>query len=269
MQAQGASDRPYAHGLLSTASGGRLADGAGMAQAGEEFIGAADIAGDLRAQLFGAAELFFLAKTLPKSYFQALWCRGQLSVQQVCFDAEQRAVERRPHTDIRNRAEAARLSVEARARDVDAPCGKEFLLRGEVQGREGEAAPRSCAADHFTCKSEGPTQKTRGVGDVAFGDFPANDGAGDDFSAIDHRGDNHNVESVLGAKFGEPFHVARLLMPEAKIFSDQNGSYVQIADENLLDKFSGRKPREIEREWEDHNRFEAKRVEPIHELRVG
>src|SRR6266852_8216479 len=208
MQAQGASDRPYAHGLLSTASGGRLADGAGMAQAGEEFIGAADIAGDLRAQLFGAAELFFLAKTLPKSYFQALWCRGQLSVQQVCFDAEQRAVERRAHADIRNRAEAARLSVEARARDVDAPGGKEFLLRGEVQRWKGEAAARPGTADDFAGESEGAAQKTRGVGDVAFGDFPANDGAGDDFSAIDHRGNNHNVESVFCAQLGEQLHVA-------------------------------------------------------------
>src|SRR5260370_122785 len=137
---QGASDRPYAHGLLSTASGGRLADGAGMAEAREELVGAGDIEGDLRAQLFGAAELFFLAKTLPKSYFQTLWCRGQLSVQQVRFDAERRAVERRAHADIRNRAMTARFSFEASARDVDAPCGKEFLLRGEVQRWKGEAA---------------------------------------------------------------------------------------------------------------------------------
>src|SRR6266852_6407536 len=220
MQAQGASDRPYAHGLLSTASGGRLADGAGMAQAGEEFIGAADIAGDLRAQLFGAAELFFLAKTLPKSYFQALWCRGQLSVQQVCFDAEQRAVERRAHADIRNRAMAARLSVEARARDVDAPGGKEFVLRGQVQCGKSEATARPGTADDFAGENKGPAQKTCGVGDVTFGDFPANDGAGDHFSAIDHWGNDNDVESVLGAKFGEQFHVAGLLMPEAKIFAD-------------------------------------------------
>src|SRR6266478_5841538 len=115
---------------------------------------------------------------------------------------------------------AARFSFEASARDVDAPCGKEFLLRGEVQGGKGEAAARSCSADHFAGESEGPAQKAPGVGDIAFGDFAANDGAGDDFSAIDHRGNNHNVESVFCAKFGEPLHVARLLMPEAKIFAD-------------------------------------------------
>src|SRR6266851_10385207 len=114
----------------------------------------------------------------------------------------------------------ARFSFEARPCDVDAPGGKEFLLRGEVQGGEGEAAPRSGAADDFAGESEGAAQKTRSVGDVAFRDFTANDGAGDDFSAIDHWGNNHDVESVLGAKLGEQLHVARLLMPETEIFAD-------------------------------------------------
>src|SRR5260370_40059936 len=71
---RGASDRPYAHGLLSTASGGRLADGAGMAEVGGEFIGAGDVAGNLRAQLFGTAEFFLFAKALPKSHFHSLRC---------------------------------------------------------------------------------------------------------------------------------------------------------------------------------------------------
>src|SRR5260370_42222596 len=118
-----------------------------MAEVGEEFIGAGDVAGDLRAQLFGAAEFFLLAKTLPKSHFHALRCRGQLSVEQMCFDAERGAVERRAHADIRNRAVTARLSIEARARDVDTASGKQFLVRGAVQGGEGEAAARPGAAD--------------------------------------------------------------------------------------------------------------------------
>src|SRR6266849_5133891 len=132
---------------------------------------------------------------------------------------------------------AARLSVEARARDVHAPGGKQFLFRDEVQCGKSEAAARSRAADNFTGESEGAAQEAPGVGDVAFGDFPANDGAGNDFSAINHRGNNHDIESVLGAKFGEQLHVARLLMPETEIHADQTGSYVQIADKNLVDKF--------------------------------
>src|SRR5260370_17425019 len=87
---RGASDRPYAHGLLSTASGGRLADGAGMAEGGEEFIGAGDVAGDFRAQLFGAAEFFLLAKTLPKSHFQPLPCPRPFNLDPIVFPPSSR-----------------------------------------------------------------------------------------------------------------------------------------------------------------------------------
>ena len=58
-------------------------------------------------------------------------------------------------------------------------------------------------------------------------------------------------------------------MPEPEILADQNGSDTQIADKNLLDKFGGRKPREIERERQNHNGFEGERVEPLHALSVG
>src|SRR6266478_1635163 len=164
---------------------------------------------------------------------------------------------------------AARLSIEAGARDVDTASGKQFLFRGEVQGGEGEAAARPGAADDFTSENEGPAQKARGVRHVARGNFAANDGAGDDFSPIDHRRNDHDVEPVFCAKFREQLHIARLLMPEAKIFTDQNGLYVQIAEENLLDKFFGRETRKIECERENHNGFEPERVEPLHALRVG
>src|SRR5258708_24611090 len=146
---------------------------------------------------------------------------------------------------------AARLSIEAGARDRGTARGKQFLLRGKVQGGEGEAAARPGAADHIAGKNEGPAQKARGVGHVARGDFAANDGAGDDFSTIDHRRNDHDVEPVFCAKFREQLHVARLLMPEPKIFTDQNGLYVQIAQENLLDKFGGGEPRKSE--WERSN----------------
>src|SRR5467141_440175 len=246
-----------------------LADGAEAAQAGEEFVGARDIAGDLRAQLFGAAEFFLFAKTVAKPHFDAFRCRRQFSIEQMRFDAERRAVNGGAHADIRDRAVTARLSFKARARDVNAASREQFLFRCQIQGREGEAATCPGAADHFTRESEGPAQKTRGVGHVALGDFAANDGAGDDFSAIDHRGNDHDIESMFCAKLGQQLHVTRLPMSKAKIFADQNGLYTQIAEQNLLDEFVGREPREIEREREDHNRFEAERVEPLHTLRVG
>src|SRR6266403_1776378 len=233
---RGTSDR---HGLLSTASGGRLTNGAGAAHTGEEFVGAGDVGGDLRAQLFGTVEFFFFAKALPEANFHALGCRAQLSVEQMRFNAERRAVERGTEANIGHRAVTASLSVKACTCDVDASGGKQFLLDRKVQCGKREFASRSCAADDFARESEGPAQKTRGVGHVAFGDFPANDGAGDHFSAIDYRGDNHDVESLYCAELAQQLYVACLLMPEAKIFPDQNGLYMQIANKNLLDKFTG------------------------------
>src|ERR1700682_1153481 len=140
-----------------------LADGAETAQAGKEFVGAGDVAGDLGAQLFGAAEFFLFAKTVAKPQFHALGCRRQFSIEQMRFDAERRAVKRRAHADIRDRAVTARFSFKARARDVNAASGKQFLFRCKIQGREREAAPRPRAADHFTRESKRPAQKTRGV----------------------------------------------------------------------------------------------------------
>src|SRR6267143_57621 len=106
------------------AGSGRLADGAETAQARKKLIGAGDIAGDLRAQFLGSAEFLLFAKALPKSHFYPFRRRSQLSVEQVRFDAERRAVKRWAHADIRHGAVAARLSFEARARDVDAPSRK-------------------------------------------------------------------------------------------------------------------------------------------------
>src|SRR5216684_3835473 len=97
------------------------------AEAGKERVGTRDIAGDLRTQFFGAAEFFLFAKTLPKPHFDPRRRRLQLHIEQMRFDAGRRAVERRAHTDIRNRAAAASLSVEAGARDVDAASGKQLL----------------------------------------------------------------------------------------------------------------------------------------------
>src|SRR3981189_1249429 len=108
------------------------------AQARDELIGARDIAGDLGAQLFGAAKFSLFAKTLPDSHFHALWRCLQLSVEQVCFDAQRRAVERGAHADIRDRAMAPRRAFKVRARDVNTASGEEFLLRDKVQGRASE-----------------------------------------------------------------------------------------------------------------------------------
>src|SRR5713226_7365565 len=130
---------------------------------------------------------------------------------------------------------AARLPIEACAREIDTASGKQFLFRCEVQGGEGEATARPGAADHIAGKNEGPAQKARSVGHVARGNFAANDGAGHDFSAIDDRRNDDNVESVFCAKFREQLHVACLLMPEPKIFTVQNGLYVQITEKNLHD----------------------------------
>ena len=46
-------------------------DGAKAAEAGEETVGAGDVAGDLGAEFFGAGEFLFAAQALPEAHFDA------------------------------------------------------------------------------------------------------------------------------------------------------------------------------------------------------
>ncbi len=50
-----------------------------MAQARKEFVGAGDVAGNLRAQLLGSAEFFLVAQALPKPHFDAFGCGSKCS----------------------------------------------------------------------------------------------------------------------------------------------------------------------------------------------
>ena len=50
---------------------GGLVDGAEAAEAGEEAVGAGDVAGYLGAEFFGAGEFLFVAEALPEADFDA------------------------------------------------------------------------------------------------------------------------------------------------------------------------------------------------------
>ncbi len=134
---------------------------------------------------------------------------------------------------------------------------------------EGEAAAGAGAGDDFTGEREGTAEEPRGVGDVAGGDFAADHGARDDFSLVGDGRNNLHGEAVARAESAEQVDVARLLMTEAEVFSYQNSTHVQAANENLLDEVVGGKARQIQREVKDDSRFEAEEAEPFHALRVG
>src|SRR6266851_1532431 len=146
-----------------------------MAQARKEFVGAGDVAGNLRAQLLGSAEFFLVAQALPKPHFDAFGRRRKLSIEKVRLHAERRTVERGPHSDVRNRPVAELLVVQASACDVHAVRGKKFLLGNKIQCGEGESPAGPRAADYFTGESEGPPQETARMRHVTCSDFPAND----------------------------------------------------------------------------------------------
>src|SRR5712692_6285408 len=190
-------------------------------------------------------------------------------IEQVGFDTEGGAVEGGAEADVGDRAAAAGFPFEQGARDVDAAGGQKLLLGLEIQGGEGEAAAGAGAADDFAGEGEGAAEEPRGVSDVAGGDFAADHSAGNNFSLVgDWRNDLHR-EAVARAQSAEQVDVARLLMTEAEVFSYQNSTHVQAANENLLDEVVGGKARQIQREVKDDSRFEAEEAEPFHALRVG
>src|SRR5712691_1589327 len=72
---------------LLTFRGGRLPDRPKAAEAGEEGVGAGDVAGDLVAEVVGAREFFFFAETLPKVEFQPLGGHFSRVIEQMRLNA--------------------------------------------------------------------------------------------------------------------------------------------------------------------------------------
>jgi len=142
------SEDPPLQGLGTRRGERCVAEGAETAEAGEKSVSGGDVAGDLGAEFFWAAEFFFVAKALPEADFDALGGREGRSmlrpykflgligrwrhVEEMRFDAEGGAIERGAHADVGDRAAAELLAFEAGARDVDAAAGKQALFGGEV-----------------------------------------------------------------------------------------------------------------------------------------
>ena len=74
------------YSLFTTHS--RVQQGTEGAEPGEEPVGGGDVFGDLGAQFFGAAEFFFLAKTLPEVDLDAPRCRFAQGLKNMGLDAE-------------------------------------------------------------------------------------------------------------------------------------------------------------------------------------
>src|SRR5579872_384813 len=103
--------------------------------------------------------------------------------------------------------------------------------------------------------------------DVAFRDFATDDRAGDDFSFVDDRRDDHHLEAALRSQFDEQTSVAGLLVAEAKIFPDKNSTYVKILDEDLVHKFLRGKLCQIVGERENDGGVHAEGGEAVQALR--
>jgi len=133
-----------------------LAKRAEAAEAGEEFVGGCNVAGDLGAKFFGAGEFFFVTETFPEAHFDMFGSVGERPngrvggrragcrvktrryietlgpIQDVRFDAEGGAIERGTHANVGDRAAAEALAFQASARDVNTAEGKQTLFRSEI-----------------------------------------------------------------------------------------------------------------------------------------
>src|SRR5260370_41384245 len=187
-------------------------------------------------------------------------------IEEMSLDAESRTVEGGADADVGDRAATLVFAFEESSRHIDAARGQKLLLGLEIQGGEREAAAGAGASDDFAREGEGTAEEPRGVSDVASGDFAADHSAGDDFSLVGDGRNNLHGEAVARAESAEQVDVARLLMTEAEVFSYQNSTHVQAANENLLDEVVGGKARQIQREVKDDTRFEAEEAEPVHAL---
>jgi len=125
-------------------------EGTEGAEAGEEFVGGGDVAGDLEAEVFGRGEFHFVAEAAPETDFDVLWSEVAGVIEQVSFDGEIGAVEGGTHADIGDATMAGGFAFEYGASDVNTLGGKQFLVGFEIQGGEKEFAAGAGAANNFT-----------------------------------------------------------------------------------------------------------------------
>ena len=125
-------------------------EGAEVAEAGEEFVGGGDVAGDLESEIFGGGEFLFAAEMLPETDFDVFGGEVAGVIEQMGFDSEAGAVEGGTHADVGDAAMAGGFTFQNRAGDVDAAGGEQFLVGLEIESGEKKFAAGASAADDFT-----------------------------------------------------------------------------------------------------------------------
>src|SRR5438874_13784418 len=89
------------------------------------------------------------------------------------------------------------------------------------------------AGNDFTGEDELASQESRGAGDVAIGNFFANERAGNHFAAINYRRKNHDLEAVLRVQSTQEIYVSGLLGVKTEIRYNEQGGLAQVAKLNL------------------------------------
>src|SRR5580692_3999156 len=173
------------------------------------------------------------------------------------FHGHRLAVESGAHADIGYGPHAAGQALEISAGDVHTATREQFLLGNQIERRKSETRAVAGAADHLAGEDEGTAEETRGVRDVAGHDFASDNRAGNNFAVELHWRNDGDLKIVPEAEFAEELYVAGLAMTEAEIFSDKDGFYAEIADEDLFDEIVGGQPRKRVRERQHHSSFEV------------
>ena len=82
-------------------------------------------------------------------------------------------------------------------------------------------------------------------------------------------GNDNDVEATLGTELAEEGGVAGLFVTEAKIFTDEDGTDLQVAEEDLIDKFPRRTTGEFVGEGKDDDGFDMEVCKNAEALVLG
>ena len=177
-------------------------------EAGEEFAGRGDVTGNLRAEFVGAGEFLFVAEALPELYLDA--ARGDFGdgFEDVSLDADGGAVKGGSNANVCDGAAGARFAFEESASDVDAAGRKEFLLGGEIECGESEAAAGASAGHNFSREDKRTAEQAGGTCNFACCDFATDQRAGDGLAVVDDLRNDNDVEAALRAELAEEGCVA-------------------------------------------------------------
>jgi len=182
-----------------------------------------------------------------------------MEVQQVGFDCKGIGAEGWAIADVRDGVEgfAGSACADGQGCDVDAVCGKQFSVGGEIDRWHCVARTVAATGGGRAQNAEASAQQSAHVADVALRDQLPYGARRDGFASNGLRRIDADAEAELAAQHLEAVDACFGLIAEVKVFAFVQFGYMQSPLEHVCGEAAGRHSRELLGKGQDENRVDA------------